>query len=572
MATSGIVVQSFNGHTAYTDYPQGAFSKKEPRAPPLARPQPSRPHSRTQPIYTNWKDPEKYENMRPHDNRLEEITTKPERAPAPPAPRTSNDDFVIKKETPEKKRKHDEIKTMQTLHHQPVVDSARAVDMDEIHFDEPFRGFSYAATPDNTRWGPYHHDAFKPPNRPAHSGHAFYDEASIYGDSMLRSFNLAQSLSGDTLVPGSFVPGSYGTTELPHPAGNDSFVPSHFGTVEPPYTNGVDPFASASFNSAGPTHFGSAETFVPGPFGGAKPMYPTDNHAFVSAPFAAGSHNADVGDNRQEAFKQKYAHEQYSVSATPAKDSEASESENERPRKTPKLNKDGIPRKPRQPRPKLLRWNDDDWKNVCLGIVWACGEIGVQIPFEQAAQVVGEKCTAGALQQALLKLRGKQVEAGHSIPTLKMAWTRKNKPATPGAKTKASVEPEAHNPRKNPTRFEATQSFIVTLPRAYADQDREVLQAPYKWKRSSRKVKANIKQEQSPHTPQAGGSRYFEGLPATPQMNFYDTPPVTPFGQNTGYLQGMVLGGGEYANLLNTEGLHEVGSGWGDAADDVFGV
>jgi hypothetical protein len=95
--------------------------------------------------------------------------------------------------------------------------------------------------------------------------------------------------------------------------------------------------------------------------------------------------------------------------------------------RAPKINKDGAPRKPRQPRPKLLKWTDNDWKNVVLGIIWACGETGVTIPFDQAAQVVGENCTAGAMQQAILKLRQKQIDQGYDIPSLKMAWTRKNR-------------------------------------------------------------------------------------------------------------------------------------------------
>ncbi|KAF1829770.1 hypothetical protein BDW02DRAFT_573654 [Decorospora gaudefroyi] len=120
------------------------------------------------------------------------------------------------------------------------------------------------------------------------------------------------------------------------------------------------------------------------------------------------------------------------VSYTPTYDYKEEESDlgTRRPSKIPKINKDGAPRKPRQPRPKLLKWTDTDWKNVVLGIVWACGETGLQIPFDQAAQVVGESCTAGALQQAILKLRCKQMAEGYNIPTLKMAWSRKRKDST----------------------------------------------------------------------------------------------------------------------------------------------
>jgi hypothetical protein len=133
-----------------------------------------------------------------------------------------------------------------------------------------------------------------------------------------------------------------------------------------------------------------------------------------------------------------------SVSYTPPYDSDYAKSDREdrRPSKIPKINKDGVPRKPRQPRPKLLKWSDNDWKNVVLGIVWACGETGVQIPFDQAAQVVGDSCTAGALQQAILKLRGKQIDEGYQIPSLRMAWTRKNKRASSSSSSSANANPK----------------------------------------------------------------------------------------------------------------------------------
>lgn len=137
------------------------------------------------------------------------------------------------------------------------------------------------------------------------------------------------------------------------------------------------------------------------------------------------------------------------VSTSPLGESEYEDSEgDERPSKAPKLNKDGVPRKPRQPRPKLLKWSDNDWKNVALGIVWACGENGIQIPFAQAGQVVGESCTAGALQQALLKLRGKQIADGHDIPPLKMAWTRKPKSGTSSTPDADSKSSQTGTPRK----------------------------------------------------------------------------------------------------------------------------
>lgn len=168
------------------------------------------------------------------------------------------------------------------------------------------------------------------------------------------------------------------------------------------------------------------------------------------------------------------------VSFTPFGENESDESdyEDQRPAKMPKLNKDGVPRKPRQPRPKLLKWQDDDWKRVCLGIVWACGDNGIQIPFEQASQIISESCTAGALQQALLKLRGKQVAEGHQIPPLKMAWTRKGRNATP-SKTNANTNASQGTLRKKPTRVASSQTLLVRLKRPYREADRQHLAQPY---------------------------------------------------------------------------------------------
>mgnify|MGYP003624084482 CR=1 FL=1 len=223
------------------------------------------------------------------------------------------------------------------------------------------------------------------------------------------------------------------------------------------------------------------------------------------------------GDNVR--VKAENALDNIPVSFTPNGDSEYEESDYDerRPSKAPKLNKDGIPRKPRQPRPKLLKWDDNDWKNVALGLVWACGENGIQIPFQQASQVVGESCTAGALQQALLKLRGKQIAEGYQIPSLRMAWTRKNKNAsssTSNANTKSQEPGMIKNmlPKKKPTRFVGNQSLIVTLKRAYWDADRFHLVSPYKISKASfSSNKARLARFQSsPFSAEATPSRTYQ--------------------------------------------------------------
>jgi len=223
--------------------------------------------------------------------------------------------------------------------------------------------------------------------------------------------------------------------------------------------------------------------------------FPTYAYGFPAELNLHGHHDDIKGSDEQKDETQvkdeeeARDYEEVNVSPTPAGESEDYESDYEerRPSKAPKINKDGAPRKPRQPRAKLLKWDDNDWKNVALGLVWACGESGLQIPFDQASQVVSESCTAGALQQALLKLRGKQISEGYQIPQLKMAWTRKNKKSdSTTSSANSSKGPQLPDsgtlknpqPRKKPTRFVGNQSYIVTLKCAYKEADRSLLALP----------------------------------------------------------------------------------------------
>lgn len=123
-----------------------------------------------------------------------------------------------------------------------------------------------------------------------------------------------------------------------------------------------------------------------------------------------------------------------------------------------KTNKDGRMRKVRQPRASLRRWDETDISRALLGIVWACGENGVQIPFDQAAQLVDQTCTASALQQAILKLQTKLNEGGEQIPRIKMNWPKK-RDAPPGGVTRDNGK----LPRKKPTLTQATQCNITSL-------------------------------------------------------------------------------------------------------------
>jgi hypothetical protein len=98
---------------------------------------------------------------------------------------------------------------------------------------------------------------------------------------------------------------------------------------------------------------------------------------------------------------------------------------------TKQITKSGQLRKQRDPRPKLMKWTDNDWKQAVLAIVHACGQDGIPIPFDKAARVVNENVTGGAFQQALLKLRQKLIAEGHDIPPLKMSWTKKDNSSLP---------------------------------------------------------------------------------------------------------------------------------------------
>jgi hypothetical protein len=212
-----------------------------------------------------------------------------------------------------------------------------------------------------------------------------------------------------------------------------------------------------------------------------------------------------------------------------------SDHEERRKPKTPKLNKDGCPRKPREPRPKLLKWDDNDWKMVALALVWSCGENDISIPFEQAAQIVGENVSAGALQQALLKLRCKMIELGYQIPPLRMAWTRKNK-STAAADSSVDTKtqqtpngtPKRLPPRRKPTRFAGNQSLLITLKRAYKEEDRHQLVAPYAFQPSAlpdmQSDTTNI--QDAPQTP--NGQAHLTGLPVTKNIQ---VAPQTPSGQ-----------------------------------------
>ncbi|KAF2680140.1 hypothetical protein K458DRAFT_107436 [Lentithecium fluviatile CBS 122367] len=139
-----------------------------------------------------------------------------------------------------------------------------------------------------------------------------------------------------------------------------------------------------------------------------------------------------------------------------------------------KRNKDGMPRKSRAPRAPLRRWDENDLTKALIGIVWACGETGLQIPFDQAAQVIDNTCTASALQQAILKLHAQMIKDGKQLPKIKMHWPKKG-----GGQSRTVLRDSGKVPRRKPTIRRGTQSLFVTLKRAYIEADRAVLAPPH---------------------------------------------------------------------------------------------
>ncbi|KAF1957338.1 hypothetical protein CC80DRAFT_547249 [Byssothecium circinans] len=153
--------------------------------------------------------------------------------------------------------------------------------------------------------------------------------------------------------------------------------------------------------------------------------------------------------------------------AKTTEDTEENASENDDEAESVKLNKNGRPRKLRAPRQSLRTWGDRDVARAYLGVIWACGEVGIEIPFGMVAQFVHPKCTVSGIQQSILKLREHYNKQGEQVPRLRMRWpTRNAAPVTP-----AEAERKARNFAKLPRRKESTmmsmQSLVVTLKCAY---------------------------------------------------------------------------------------------------------
>lgn len=154
-----------------------------------------------------------------------------------------------------------------------------------------------------------------------------------------------------------------------------------------------------------------------------------------------------------------------------------SDSEYEEPTKRRKVNKNGELRKVRKPRAFLRQWDEHDVTRALMGIVWAAGENEIRLPFDQAAQLVGETCTASALQQAILKIHSRLNDEGAQIPKIKMSWPSKAaNPTFPNVGDRDPNKPDRR--RRIETSRKTTQSFVVTLRCAYLPPARNTVAGP----------------------------------------------------------------------------------------------
>ncbi|OAX81319.1 hypothetical protein ACJ72_04338 [Emergomyces africanus] len=78
-------------------------------------------------------------------------------------------------------------------------------------------------------------------------------------------------------------------------------------------------------------------------------------------------------------------------------------------------------RKPVLNRPKkrsIVRWNDTLNNKLLLCIQSACNSLGVKLPLDEVAELMGGSISEGAITQHLSKLRTKMEAGGHAVPPL----------------------------------------------------------------------------------------------------------------------------------------------------------
>ncbi|KAL5431518.1 hypothetical protein PMIN07_009421 [Paraphaeosphaeria minitans] len=173
--------------------------------------------------------------------------------------------------------------------------------------------------------------------------------------------------------------------------------------------------------------------------------------------YSDGYTNNQSSTSSEAPIKREHSDDDYDPGDIAIED-DVEEETSQQPGKKRKINKNGRMRKTREPRGHLRRWDEDDVSRALMGIVWACGENGVVIPFAQAAKIVDQDCTSGALQQAILKMHDKMNKDGAQLPKIKMNWPKK-----PSAGGNSIIRDNGKVPRKKPTLTQATQCNIVSF-------------------------------------------------------------------------------------------------------------
>jgi hypothetical protein len=75
-------------------------------------------------------------------------------------------------------------------------------------------------------------------------------------------------------------------------------------------------------------------------------------------------------------------------------------------------------RKQRQPRPKLMKWDDDTLKLGLISLVYALKVKSIEIPWAEAASIIDPLCSGAAFEQAVGKIRKKRLAEGKIVPPL----------------------------------------------------------------------------------------------------------------------------------------------------------
>lgn len=85
-----------------------------------------------------------------------------------------------------------------------------------------------------------------------------------------------------------------------------------------------------------------------------------------------------------------------------------------------KIKKNGQPYKARLTGRKLCLWEKDDLEKAVIGLIIAANKVDANLDYELAASFIG--VTAGAFQQAIVKIHKKLTGQGMDLPKIHMKW------------------------------------------------------------------------------------------------------------------------------------------------------